>query len=283
MFFKKKKRAVPYSDLRNRLEEYSSLREKHGWYGDEDLENGSVSVFDFFPLTILKDMHELLLFKITLALLTVIVIFLCSFLKVPFTDYILNKIQYVTTWEMDFVEFGRNAAPVFRRLWEGNLESNLGKTVMAPKGNLLLDEGFQELNFIAPLEGELEQTFGLRYSVLSQREEMFYGLVFGAPQGTYIWASADGYVREIKDEPSYGLCLLLEHYPSEMETFYGYLGEILVKEGTEVKQGQKIARMGLKPLEKKPALYFEIRENGKPIDPLPLLVGEKQAPGGGGE
>jgi len=104
---------------------------------------------------------------------------------------------------------------------------------------------------------------------------MLYGLVFSAPQGSYVWASASGRVLEIEEDPAYGLHLLLEHYSPGLETFYGYLEEVLVKEGEEIKQGQKIARLGLDPLRKKPALYFEIRKNGEPVDPLPLLVGEK--------
>ena len=271
MYFKKRRRTVPYSDLRSRLEEYSSLKERNRWYGDEELDSEPGSISNFFPLAILMDMHNLLLFKITLALLVVFVVFLCSFVKIPFTDSILKRIHYVTTWEMDFIEIGREAMPVIRRLWEGDLESDLEKAVMAPE-SFSLDK---EPKFIAPLEGELEKTFGLKFNALLQKEEMFYGLMLGAPQGTYVWASADGRVLEIKEEPAYGLRLLLDHYSSGMETFYGYLGEVLVKEGEEVKQGQKIARIGSDPLEKKPALYFEIRKNGVPVDPLPLLVGEK--------
>jgi murein DD-endopeptidase MepM/ murein hydrolase activator NlpD len=269
MYFEKKRRAVPYSNLRSRLEEYSSLKEKTRWHGDEDLDSESDSAFNFFPLSILRDMHNFLLFKITLVLLAILVVFLCSFVKIPLTTSILQKIQYVTTWKMDFMEVGREVAPVIRKLWEGNLESNLEKVVMAPGGNILPDK---ELKFIAPLEGELEKTFGLKFNALLQKEEMFYGLVFNAPRGTYVRASASGRVLEIKEHPSYGLHLLLEH-PVGMETFYGYLWEVLVEEGEEVKQGQKIARVGLDPLENKPALYFEIREKGEPIDPLPLLVG----------
>jgi lipoprotein NlpD len=47
-----------------------------------------------------------------------------------------------------------------------------------------------------------------------------------------------------------------------------------VREGQEVLRGQVIAHMGVGP-HQSPALYFEIRLNGKPVDPLPYLSGEK--------
>lgn len=273
MYFQKKKRkskSVPYSDLRSRLEEYTTLKEKSRWREDDYFDGEAGSSFNFFPLSILKDMHNFLLFKITLALLAVLVVFLCTFIKAPFTEYILQKIQYVTTWEMDFVAIGQKAVPVIKKLWEGDLESGLEQVVMAPGGHFYDDN---ELKFIAPLQGELEKTFGLNSNAFLQQEEMFYGLVFSAPQGSFVWASADGRVLDIKEDSTYGLNLLLQHYSAEMESFYGYLGETLVKEGEEVKQGQRIARIGLDPREKTPALYFEIRKNGEPVDPLPLLVG----------
>ncbi|RJX26241.1 MAG: M23 family metallopeptidase [Dethiobacter sp.] len=269
MYFKKKRKAAPYSNLRSRLEEYSSLKERTRWHGDEEIDRELDSSFNFFPLSILKDMHNFLLFKITLALLAILIVLLFSFVKMPFTASILQKIQYVTTWKMDFMEVGRDVAPVIRKLWEGNLESSLERVVIAPGGNILPDK---ELKFIAPLEGELEKTFGLKFNSLLQKEEMFYGLVFSTPRGTYVRASAGGRVVGIGEHPSYGLYLLLEH-PAGMETLYGYLWEVLVNEREEVKQGQNIARVGMAPQENKPALYFEVRAKGEPLDPLPLLVG----------
>ena len=100
---------------------------------------------------------------------------------------------------------------------------------------------------------------------------MFYGLVFSVPEESVVQAAAGGRVQKIEIHPDYGLTLLLYH-PVRKETLYGYLEKTLIKEGDEVKQGQEIARTGREPLGNRPALYFEIRENGEPVDPLPLLV-----------
>ena len=50
----------------------------------------------------------------------------------------------------------------------------------------------------------------------------------------------------------------------------GRIQTLLVEEGQQVAAGQPIAELGLGP-EQRPLLHFEIRDRGKPIDPLPLL------------
>jgi hypothetical protein len=269
MYFKKRKKGVPRSDLRSRLEKYSSLKEKTWWYGAGEEEGKEPeTLFDYFPLSVLRDMHSFLFFKITAVLLTILIVSSFSLVKMPFAISILEKIQYITVWKMDFTAVGREVAPVIKKLWEGDLETNLEKVVLAPRGSIIPGK---EEQFKAPLEGEPVKNFGMQFNSFLQKEEMFYGLVFNAPKGTYVRAAAGGRVKEVQNHPCYGLFLLLEHSAGR-ETGYGYLQETLVQEGDEIKQGQKIAQAGQDPLENKSALYFEVRENGEPVDPLPLLV-----------
>ncbi len=51
---------------------------------------------------------------------------------------------------------------------------------------------------------------------------------------------------------------------------YAHTRESLVQDGQEVTLGQVIAHMG-EGAPQKPVLYFEIRRNGKPVDPLAFL------------
>ena len=67
----------------------------------------------------------------------------------------------------------------------------------------------------------------------------------------------------------YGQLIILKHNETYLSA-YGYTASLLVKEGQEVKKGQKIATMGEGP-ERKPRLHFEIRRNGKPVNPRPFL------------
>lgn len=67
----------------------------------------------------------------------------------------------------------------------------------------------------------------------------------------------------------YGQLIILKHNDTYLSA-YGYTTSLLVKEGQEVKQGQRIATMGEGP-ERKPRLHFEIRRNGQPVNPRQFL------------
>jgi lipoprotein NlpD len=67
----------------------------------------------------------------------------------------------------------------------------------------------------------------------------------------------------------YGQLIILKHNDTYLSA-YGYTSSLLVKEGQEVKKGQRIATMGEGP-ERKPRLHFEIRRNGQPVNPRPFL------------
>lgn len=67
----------------------------------------------------------------------------------------------------------------------------------------------------------------------------------------------------------FGLIAIVKHDESYLSA-YGHNDRLLVREGDEVMAGQQIAAMGLGP-ENLPLLYFEVRRNGKPIDPYKVL------------
>ena len=71
----------------------------------------------------------------------------------------------------------------------------------------------------------------------------------------------------------YGNLIIIKHGDSLLSA-YAHTRELAVQEGQEVLAGQAIAQMGTGP-HQIPALYFEIRLNGKPIDPLPYLANAK--------
>lgn len=67
----------------------------------------------------------------------------------------------------------------------------------------------------------------------------------------------------------YGNLIIIKHGENLLSA-YAHNSEALVREGQEVALGQPIARMG-EGAPQKPVLYFEIRRNGKPVDPLRYL------------
>jgi lipoprotein NlpD len=71
----------------------------------------------------------------------------------------------------------------------------------------------------------------------------------------------------------YGNLIIIKHDENFLSA-YAHTREVAVHEGQEVLRGQVMAQMGVGP-HQSAALYFEIRLNGKPVDPLPYLSGEK--------
>lgn len=67
----------------------------------------------------------------------------------------------------------------------------------------------------------------------------------------------------------YGRLIIVKHNDNYLSA-YGHNRDLLVSEGDQVTKGQKIAAMG-RANNGKPLLHFEIRRNGKPVDPLRLL------------
>ena len=85
-----------------------------------------------------------------------------------------------------------------------------------------------------------------------------------------ILAAADGKVVYTGSAlRGYGQLVIVNHVRGWL-TAYGHNASVRVKEGEEVRAGQQIAAMGLGPGQQ-PMLYFEIRLEGQPLDPLTQL------------
>lgn len=96
------------------------------------------------------------------------------------------------------------------------------------------------------------------------------GLDIAGRQGQDIVAAAGGQVVYSGNGLiGYGNLIIIKHNDHYLSA-YGYNRRLLVKEGTEVRQGEKIAEMGDNGKERN-ILHFEIRRDGKPVDPLHYL------------
>jgi lipoprotein NlpD len=96
------------------------------------------------------------------------------------------------------------------------------------------------------------------------------GLDIEGKMGQPIYAAAGGKVVYSGDGLiGYGNLIIIKHDSTYLSA-YGHNRRLLVKEGSEVKQGQKIAEMGDSG-KQGVILHFEIRRDGKPVDPLRYL------------
>ncbi|MGH7605941.1 MAG: M23 family metallopeptidase, partial [Gemmatimonadales bacterium] len=98
-------------------------------------------------------------------------------------------------------------------------------------------------------------------------DESHPGIDVAVPAGTPVRASGGGRVAAAGYDPDYGLFVLLRH-PGRYETMYGHASRLLAAEGDNVQAGQVIGLSGNSGRSTAPHLHFEIRQNGKSIDPL---------------
>ena len=92
---------------------------------------------------------------------------------------------------------------------------------------------------------------------------------FGAP----IIAAADGIVTMAGYYGGYGNCVIINHGNGIM-TLYGHGQTILTEVGKEVKKGDLIMEVGSTGVSTGPHLHFEVRVNGRIVDPMPYLTGQ---------
>jgi murein DD-endopeptidase MepM/ murein hydrolase activator NlpD len=104
----------------------------------------------------------------------------------------------------------------------------------------------------------------------SPNEEVHPGIDLAVPEGSDVRASGGGTVEAAGNDSSYGLFVLVRH-PAGYETMYGHLSRVLVSRGDDVKAGQVIALSGNTGRSTAPHLHFEIRHNGRSIDPTTMV------------
>ncbi|MDD1014770.1 peptidoglycan DD-metalloendopeptidase family protein [Pseudomonas rubra] len=113
-----------------------------------------------------------------------------------------------------------------------------------------------------PIQGTVIRRF-------SAADKLNKGIRIAATQGQPVFASLAGKVAFAVNIRGYGNLIILQHGTSHASV-YGHNSKLLVKEGQTVSKGQKIAEAGDLDTDRV-QLYFEIRQNGKPIDPLSVL------------
>jgi septal ring factor EnvC (AmiA/AmiB activator) len=117
-----------------------------------------------------------------------------------------------------------------------------------------------------PLSGNLLARFGGRMP----DGRASSGVLIGAPAGSTVTAVADGSVVFSEWMTGYGLILIVDHGNGYM-SLYAHNESLLRDVGERVKRGDALAKVGASGGQGTPALYFELRRNGQPVDPSSWL------------
>ena len=93
------------------------------------------------------------------------------------------------------------------------------------------------------------------------------GIDFAAPEGTLVFATADGKVEKSGTVRGLGKRIIINH-GNGYKTLYAHLDVIKVFKGNKIKRGDKIATVGSTGKSLIPHLHYEIKYNGKPVNPV---------------
>ena len=122
-----------------------------------------------------------------------------------------------------------------------------------------------------PVEGgRYSSYFGYRNNPITHKYAFHTGLDIAVPTGTAIRAAYGGTVRLVGEDGRSGKYVTISH-DDGYETFYCHCSETLVTEGTVVRAGEAVAKVGATGWATGPHLHFEIRKNGTKLDPLQIL------------
>jgi septal ring factor EnvC (AmiA/AmiB activator) len=117
-----------------------------------------------------------------------------------------------------------------------------------------------------PVAGALRARFG---AVTGGRAPASNGIEIASPEGTPVQAVHEGLVAYAEPFAGFGNLVIVDH-GSQVFSLYGDLLEVLVKRGTRLEGGQPVGRVGTAAAGTA-GLYFELRVDGRPVDPLQWL------------
>jgi murein DD-endopeptidase MepM/ murein hydrolase activator NlpD len=128
---------------------------------------------------------------------------------------------------------------------------------------------------IWPAHGWLSSSVGRRTDPITGGADFHRGLDISADAGSPVYATADGTVTHSAREGAYGNLITIDHGYG-LETRYGHLSKYEVKSGDHVKRGQIVGRVGSTGRATGPHLHYEVRVNGRLLNPLQLLLQQRR-------
>ena len=136
-----------------------------------------------------------------------------------------------------------------------------------------IEETAKDPSIIKPVEGEKIKDYSkdnLVYSRTLDEWTTHLGIDFAAEKTDIVKAAADGKVKSIKNDPRYGLTVVIEHENGFESIYSSLLTAEFINVGEEVKQGQTIATVGNTArfeISDETHIHFEIKKDGINVDP----------------
>ena len=131
---------------------------------------------------------------------------------------------------------------------------------------------------IWPTHGWLSSSMGNRADPLTGEKDFHPGLDISADTGDPVYATADGKISNAAMAGNYGNLVTIDH-GFGIETRYGHLSALKVRDGQAVKRGDLVGLVGATGRTTGSHLHYEVRANGRILNPLQLLLNPRRAGG----
>ena len=134
-------------------------------------------------------------------------------------------------------------------------------------------EVIKDPEFSMPVDGEIIRNFSkdtLVYSETLKEWITHLGIDIKVPRTSVVKASENGKIESIKNDPRYGLTIIISHTNGYKSIYSNLLTTEFVKEGDSVKKGQSIGTIGNSAsfeIADEPHLHFEILKDGVQVNP----------------
>ncbi len=181
-----------------------------------------------------------------------------------------------TNGEQNNVEVNKiaiNTSNMEKETKENTIKTNETQENVVKQPEVKKEEKVPDPTFIKPVEGEISVEFAkdtLIYSNTLKEWVTHMGVDIKADKATVVKASAEGTVKSIKNDPRYGITVVVEHV-NGFETIYSnLLTAEFVSEGENVKKGQTLGTVGNTAtfeIADASHLHFEIQKNDTNLDP----------------
>ena len=124
---------------------------------------------------------------------------------------------------------------------------------------------------IMPAPGYITRGFGIRSDPFTGTKRMHAGIDIANREGTPIYASADGVVKNIKKMGQLGTTLIIDH-GNGIETYYGHILKATVRKGQKINRGDKIAEMGNTGRSTAPHLHYGVKVKNRFVNPMDYIL-----------
>lgn len=132
-------------------------------------------------------------------------------------------------------------------------------------------EGTHNIPSIQPVINKqltlLTTSYGMRIHPFYKTLTSHQGVDYAIPEGSRVFATADGRVKEVRRSSTQGQTVIIDH-GNGYETSYSHLSKISVVKNQRVRRGDIIALSGDTGLSLAPHLHYEVRLNGMRVDPI---------------